>query len=57
MLNNRKNIVRELELIEEAYKNLNQDHDQNGNADRSAKLMTLEAREDQLLEMLQEFPI
>jgi hypothetical protein len=57
MLNNRKNIVRELELIEEAYKNLNQDHDQNGNADRSAKLMTLEAREDSLLEMLQEFPI
>ena len=53
----RNSIIAELETIETQLKNMNVDCDQYGNFEKSSKYNELSEREDELMEMLNEFPL
>jgi hypothetical protein len=53
----RNSIIAELETIETQLKNMNVDCDQYGNFEKSSKYNELSDREDELLQMLNQFPI
>lgn len=50
-------IIAELETIETQLKNMNVDCDQYGNFEKSSKYNELSEREDELMEMLNKFPL
>lgn len=56
-MNSRNEILTELDNIEIQLKGINVDADNNGNYERSNKHQLLIDREDELMEMLGQFPI
>jgi hypothetical protein len=53
----RNSIIAELETIEAQLKSINANCDQYGNFEKSSKYDELSDREDELLQMLTQFPI
>ena len=57
IMKTRNSIIKELEAIETQLKNMNVDCDQYGNFEKSSKYNKLSEREDELMQMLNEFPL
>jgi hypothetical protein len=53
----RNSIIAELEAIEAQLKSINVNCDQYGNFEKSSKYNELQDREDELLQILNQFPI